>query len=608
VKPDFQLTPGNAETVAELCRRLEGVPLAIELAAARTQLHGLRQILERLSEGDSLATRSRDVEGRHSSLHAAVEWSYSLLSPELQRFFARLSVFRGGWTIEAAEAVCEEPLASDYLMQLVELSLVHLDQEARLEPRYRMLEMVRQYAADQLEASGDQPSTRDSHLHHFYELAGRIVSEGDGPDGPLVLDLMEVDHENLLSALDWCQQTPDRLQDALNMVSELHSFWARRGHAGKGAILEKVLSSDSERQPTKARFHALQAAGHAMATVDLDAAEAYFRESLAIARLAMTKRAEARGLTGLGRVAYHKGNYARARQLVTDAVGLLRAPGEEGELSVALSNLGLIAYDQCDYDSAWQALSESLELNRKRGDTSGVAAILRHLGNLAVVKKDYSHANSLYEEGLAIAQVTDKPQAVGILRDWGEMALHLGDTALAISRTSEALEISRQIDDRPDPGALLFLGLLLQLTGDMERSRTHLVEALRLGPHAVPKALFSYGLLYASRLALAHADRASSFKHPETRQHAARLWAAADGIRDSIGAPESWFHEDPWLHEHVSSLRDALDTPTLKVAYEEGSAMTFDQAIAYALEYLENDLATLCRRPIKPATIDQGGS
>jgi non-specific serine/threonine protein kinase len=179
------------------------VPLAIELAAAQTQSHGLRQIHDRLVTGEDLASRSRDVEDRHHSLTAAVAWSYSLLSPELQRFFARLSLFSNDWTAESAEAVCDEPLALDYLTELSECSLVVTTQPVEPNPRYRMLEMIRHFAAEQLDASGDRWSTCERHVQHFNGRSRQVRSNGDRPDAAFWLDLMELDHESFLSALDW---------------------------------------------------------------------------------------------------------------------------------------------------------------------------------------------------------------------------------------------------------------------------------------------------------------------------------------------------------------------------------------------------------------------
>jgi tetratricopeptide (TPR) repeat protein len=316
---------------------------------------------------------------------------------------------------------------------------------------------------------------------------------------------------------------------------------------------------------------------------DTDSARSFLVEALEIARLLKVRYCEAEALRGLGIVAKNQGDYTLAKQLFAEAAKLHRMLGNERMAAATLLSLGIIAFDQGDYDSACRAFSDNLELLRKHEETAGLALTLACLGNVAAMKKDYSLANSLYEEGLPIARISDKSTAIQILCNWGYLAHELGDTALAISRNSEALEMARQIDDRERVSlSVLNLGYLFQLTGDTERSRTHLLEFLRLGPMA--KRMYPLGLEYASRLASAQADRPSVLKRLGTLEHAVRLYAAAQGIRDSIGAAS----EESWVHEHVSSLRDAVDAPMFEAAWEEGLAMTFDQAIAYAADYLEN--------------------
>ena len=245
VRPDFQLTAANASAVAELCRRLEGVPLAIELAAAQSQALSPAAILTRLEQGaDLTAARAPDGADRHRSLRTAVQWSYELLPPPLQRFFVRLSVFRGGWTAEAAEAVCEEPLALDYLFELVESSLIVVERELThrelTEPRFRMLDMIRQFAADTLAASGLEVCTRARHFDYFHKLGELLVRRDQVP----YLRRVQADLDNFLAAMDASAIGDEGLEDQFCISCALSSFWITRDQTLGRKVYAQLLQRD----------------------------------------------------------------------------------------------------------------------------------------------------------------------------------------------------------------------------------------------------------------------------------------------------------------------------------------------------------------------------
>jgi non-specific serine/threonine protein kinase len=260
VRPDFQITKANAEAVAALCARLEGVPLAIELAASRAQVLTPAQMLAQLDEHrfDLLVSHRRDAHGRHRSLWAALDWSYRLLSPELQRFFARLSVFHSGWTVEAAEAICEEPLAQDYLAQLVECSLVIVEDEARLmralvlrrhvdyEPgsqgrvRFRLLETLREFGDEQL-TEEERTDVQRRFLDYFLRLAEEAEPELLGPEERACVHRLEIDLDNLLTALDWPPASLDDAEKSARLASALSWFWILSGHSKEGRSARKPL-------------------------------------------------------------------------------------------------------------------------------------------------------------------------------------------------------------------------------------------------------------------------------------------------------------------------------------------------------------------------------
>jgi len=284
VRPDFQVTPGNAARVAALCVRLEGIPLAIELAAARMQVISPTQMLSQLEGRFAfLVSRRRDVTERHRSLHAAIEWSYRLLPKELRRFFCRLSVFRGGWSLEAAEAVCEEPLALDYLAQLRECSLI-LSEETPQEMRFRLLETLREYADEQLSKEEREGACR-RHATWFLGLAEEAHAPLFSENCSIWLDRLETEMENLRGALDWHQAQADS-SPGLRLVVALHRYWDMRGYTQEGyERLKTMLRRGTDMTPDPLRARAFALVGHlAQRQGNYAEAAAWTEQQLAIAR------------------------------------------------------------------------------------------------------------------------------------------------------------------------------------------------------------------------------------------------------------------------------------------------------------------------------------
>lgn len=321
-RPDFQITRGNAAAVADLCRLLEGSPLAIEMVAARAQALTPAQMRDRLGDRFALLTHRRgEGEGRHGSVWAAIAWSYDLLGPDLQRFFAGLSVFRGGGTAEAAESVCEEPQALEFLTQLRERSLVMLE-ESQAEMRFRLLETLREFAAEQ-HSAGQTAALRRRHADFFRELADTAAPCLTGPDQRQWLHRLEADRENLHLALSEWQSDENEGQKTLQMAGSLWRFWAVRGHY---------------------------------------AAEAYFSEALSLLTAPEDVSFQAICLCNLGMVATHREDYTRAWALHEKSLTLHREIGERPNIALALQSLGLVAYHQRDYERARPLLEEALAL------------------------------------------------------------------------------------------------------------------------------------------------------------------------------------------------------------------------------------------------------
>src|SRR5579871_164283 len=307
VRPDFQVTAGNARDVALLCADLEGLPLAIELAAARAKALTPAQIRERLSERfELLATRRMDKGSRHRSLWAAIDWSYHLLPPTLQQFFARLSIFRGGWSLEAAEAVCEEPLALDYLAQLQGHSLVSAEESAP-QLHFRMLESLREYAQEQLDEKERQELAR-RHRDYFLYLAEEAKRALLGPEQIRWLDRLEREHDNLRATLSWCQASADEAETTtrtdlgLQLAGALWRFWWLHGYLSEGRDhLRNLLERKGMDSSTPELATALGAAGHlAHCQGDYDQAKSLFEQALDMQRALGQRSGEAEMLFHLG--------------------------------------------------------------------------------------------------------------------------------------------------------------------------------------------------------------------------------------------------------------------------------------------------------------------
>jgi predicted ATPase len=383
--PEFALDEDNAAAVVDICRQLEGIPLALELAAARLQLLSLEQVRSRLEDRFRLLAAPTRVSGeRHRTLHAAIEWSYDQMAEVERACFRRLAVFSGGWTLEDAAVVVEDDgdefATLDLLTRLWNKSLVLVDRDAAEGPRYRYLETIREIALEKLAGAGDEAEIRRRHADCFMVLA-------ENHYGALARDLAKViarlgpESHNLLDALDWNLRAGGREEQALRLVSNLWSFWMDRGEFTTGRrALRSVLDRPGVREPTGILSRAIYGEGWlALHQGDWDAARARIAESLEVARACGDSRAESRALAGLGVVALHVGDYAAAREYGLQSLELNRRLGNEKGISASLNGLGNLAFRQGDFEGARRYMEEALELHRKRADMDGIASALSNL-------------------------------------------------------------------------------------------------------------------------------------------------------------------------------------------------------------------------------------
>jgi predicted ATPase len=402
-KPDFRLTEENAPVVAEICVRLDGLPLGIQLAAARLKLISPRAILERLRRRLRLLKGGpQDAPARQKTLRDAIGWSYELLGEEERLLFGRLSVFAGGCTLEAAEAVCDprEELTEevlDLLGSLMDKSLLNRAESEDGEGRFWMLETVKEYALERLEAAGEEREARHGHAVYYLALAKEARPELTGPRQTEWYNRLEAEHDNLQAALSWSLERGDA-QAALQMNAELWWFWYKRGYLSEGRRwLEEALGKSAS--PAPARAEALNGAGVlARNQSDYDQAQAWLEESLALWRELGDKRGAADVLINLGTVALDKGDYPQAAAFFDDSMPLRRELGDSWGLALALNNLGVTARAQNNLTEAVALYEECLELFRTLGDKASTAMALNNLGEVAEDQDEYERAAASYQE------------------------------------------------------------------------------------------------------------------------------------------------------------------------------------------------------------------
>ncbi len=454
VRPDFQITRHNAAPIAELCRRLEGLPLALELAAARTQVLTPAQMLAQLEQRFRfLATNRPNIGPRHRSMQAALDWGYSLLSPQLRTLYSRLSVFRGGWTLEAmaelALAGTESSLDPvEGLTELRESSLVVAD-EAGEGMRFRMLETIRQHAALKLQEQGEETSWRDQHLEWYLAFAESAESELRGPDQVRWLDRLEAERENLRAALEWSYK-PGAPEAGLRLSVALCRFWEVRGYLVEGRqYLERTLAQAPDAN-LLLRAKALNRAGIlAREQGDLAAAQAFGTQCLQYYRELGDLRGIAYMLNNLGTLARLERDYARALELYGASLELQRQRGDEAAAAVLLNNLGCAAQDQGDYPLARTYYEQSLALQRRLQDRGGIALSLNNLADVARWAGEAVLATDLARQSLALfRELGDKAGAAASLHIQGEAALQRDDATGAWPLLLESVELFREVSER----------------------------------------------------------------------------------------------------------------------------------------------------------------
>jgi non-specific serine/threonine protein kinase len=487
-RPDFAVTSDNAHWVAQLCHSLDGIPLAIELAAARMKVLTVEQIASRIGERFHLLTSdSRTALPRQQTLQALMDWSYDILPESEQALFRGVSVFIGGFTLEALSAVSDtesrEYETLDMLSRLVDKSLV-LVEERNGQARYRLLETIRHYAREKAEAAGETPALQKLHRDYCLLLAGQSEDELLTERQSIWLERLEAEHDNLRAALRFSQTADDEAGDAeeagLCLAGSLVWFWYFRGYVTEGREWLEAMLSQYHPSTTGIRAKALSAAGVlAFLQSDYSRSRAHLEEGLAIWKGLEDRRGTAFTLTFLARVLLRVGDVREARRLGEQSVTLFQQLDDRWGLALALDLIGVCAQEEGDYTQAAAFHDESLALYRVLGHRWGVALELSNFGRVALQQGNYALARARLEEALEMQrEVGDKWIVAWTLHNLGDVARTEGDLERAESHYQEAMTLFRELADRGGTAHTLhMLGHIAERGGDTGGAEALLSES-----------------------------------------------------------------------------------------------------------------------------------
>jgi predicted ATPase/DNA-binding CsgD family transcriptional regulator len=534
-QPDFVFTSARARSIAAICRRLDGLPLAIELAARRVRALSLDQIAERLSDASGLLiSGDRAAEMRHQTVTAAIEWSYHLLAEPQRAVFRRLCVFAGGCTLEAAEAIAAgNGIAAgsvlEHLAQLVDQSLVEAaDWNGRM--RYRLLEVIRQYGQARLRASDEGETISRRHCEWYRALAEQAEPALSGQDQAAWMERLEAEHDNLRAALQW-SLAHDSGEAAASIAASIWPFWLVRGYLTEGRYwLDRILD-----------------------------------------QLPVRSAARSKTLLAAGIMAGRLGNVERAQHLLTESIDLFRAGGDQKRLAFALFTLGVGAQRQGDYEAARLRLAESLEVSRAAGDQPGIGLALSSLGLVASYQGREAEARALSEESLVLFKAAgDVRGTAAVLTDLGQFSLQAGDFARAAQLGEESLSLRQGLGDKGGSAhTLAVLGLAAFRQHDYVRAADNYEKSLRLR-----QALGEQDGMATALEGLAAIQAARGAAHS-----AARLLGAAEALR---GGPPRLTPQEREALDHTRAATHArLGERAFAAAHGEGRRFVPDEVDGY---------------------------
>lgn len=578
VQPRFALTEATAPAVAQICSRLEGIPLAIELAAARTSALSVAQIAERLQDSFQLLSHGeRTAMPRQQTLRATIEWSFALLTDAERTLFQRLAVFAGRFDIEAAENVCagegiERGQILDLLTQLVEKSLVLVREQAGT-MRYRLLEPIRQYAQDLLQESGAAPTVHGRHVHYFLRIAQEAEPRMLDLERQVAFEELEAEHANFLAGLAWAVEHEP--ETALKLSNALGWFWEFRGYWAQGREWFNRTTSQGSATVADLRGEAYVRVGRlAWMQGEYEQAVGLTEQGLRLCEESGNRHWLGVALASLGGVAAYRGEFDRAVTLLEQGLSIGIELDDEDLLNKARINLATAAFFQGDYERARDLVQQFLSDMGQRGHDE--ALCLHLLGEIESALGNIEKAAIYYEEALAIGRKLGWKRAVaGALDGLGKVAFDRGDYVRARAFYDEALQITDELGQRSEFAIALTINLA-ELAADerkFDEARRLCISSLRNSQEVGDKESVAAALRIFAWLYFASAAQA---------EVATQLLGAVECIRESLGIAlpprQRARHE-----RRIAAIRDALDEEVFTAAWARGKAMSIEEAVAYAL-------------------------
>ena len=607
VRPGWELTAAAAAHVADICARLEGIPLAIELAAARVRMLSVGDIAARLDDRFALLSAGpRAGPGRHRTLRAAVDWSYDSLTLPERSMFQRLSVFSGGFTLQAAERVCRGAdlsprMVLEALTGLIDKSMVVADPDVDVS-RFRLLETLRQYSAERLAESEEAESAARRHLAWAQAVAAQAQPHLAGSGEAQWLEHLAVEHDNLRSALGWALHSGST-QELLSLATDLGHFWEVRGHLGEGrrwleAALETATGASAALRARAHRWAGLLAQRQG----DHRTARQHFEEGLALSRQAGDPSGTASALHSLGNLEGLEGRLDAATGLYEESLGIGREMGEQRVAAASLTNMAWIAQSRGDLVRARRFLEEALALWQQLGDQQGLAQALTAVAYLALLRRDHPTVTSSCRQSLELQQALgDRYGACWSLTYLGWAAQNEGDLPTARRLHEEALAVRRELGDRYGQAwSLSHLGDLERAAGRAPEAGRLLAESLEIAREQADTYCLSWSLLRLAKLVRGEGDApaaatlfrqglevaggrgdrlaaaecleglaATADRTRPSLEHAARLLGTAHALREAAGGPVA--PADLPAHERdVRAVRQALGEKAFLLAWLAG--------------------------------------
>lgn len=618
---DFVITEENAPVVTELCRRLDGLPLAIELAAARVRLLSPQAMLARLAHPLQFLTGgARDAPVRQQTMRATLAWSYALLTPAEQTLLRRLAVFVGGCTLEAVEAVCNAngvlPDLVEGLAALIDHSLLQQHTDIAGEPWFELLFVIREYMLERLAESGEIESVQQEHAAYYLALVKQAEHHLWRDNMAVWLERLDREHDNVRAALTYYSSHVEGAEPGLQMAGRLWRFWDIRGYFSEGrSWLEKALARRAEAPPAS-RWLALHGAGNlAYDQGEYETAKSYYAESLDLLRELENPRGVANSLMNLGNVALIQGECEQAIAFTEEALAIHRQLNNPIGIGATLNNLANIALRQSHYEQAESLTRESLAVYRELGDERGLGWALRRSGTIARHRCAYPQAAQFYQESRLIFQkLKNQADLVWLFYDLGELARQQGNGAQAAADYQASLALAQDTGDTKALASVLNgLAILAHQQGDDDQATAWCDQSITIqrkigDKYGLAESLHNRGTIAFDR----HDYAAARTYHQESlalrqqlqeirglacslealaalmlaraasAERATQVLSAAAALREAIGAPLPPV-DRPCAEQTLAALRAVLSKEAFATAWVAGQALTLAQAVASAL-------------------------